>query len=174
MSKTLMKNLLKVSIFSLIAYIALSCNSNNTSEYVDLGLPSGTLWKNQNEKGYYSWDKAKSEFADKIPTRDQIEELKIFCTWEWTGKGVKVIGANGNYIYLPAGGYRSYFGGMEGVGSEGSYWSSSSSPSTVGDFDFDFSYGRGMANFLFFSHGGVGIYGGNMGDERSVRLVQDN
>ena len=37
----------KILFFSLICLMALSVNA----QWVDLGLPSGTLWKDKNEKG---------------------------------------------------------------------------------------------------------------------------
>lgn len=44
----------------------------------------------------------------RMPTEDEIKELVDKCTWTWTtqdGKnGYKVIGPNGNSIFLPAGG----------------------------------------------------------------------
>lgn len=93
-------------------------------QYVDLGLPSGTLWKSSNEKGgFYTYDDAVSKFGDELPTREQWEELKGMCTWKWTGKGYKVSGDNGRFIVLPASGAHGYEGSI-GVGSNGFYWSS--------------------------------------------------
>ena len=95
--------------------------------YVDLGLPSGTIWKKANEGGdnaLYTYDEAVRRFGNELPTKQQLEELKNKCTWTRTGSGYKVIGPNGNSIYLPAAGYRSCGGGVAFVGAEGSYWSS--------------------------------------------------
>lgn len=98
------------------------------SGYVDLGLPSGTLWKNANEGGkyaYYTYDEAVSRFGDKLPTRQQLEELRSKCRWIWTGRGYKVKGPNGNSIYLPAAGSRdNYQDTNYGVDYQGSYNSS--------------------------------------------------
>ena len=66
----------------------------------------------------------------RIPTEEEIIELRIKCTWTWTiqnnVKGYKVVGANGNSIFLPATGFMDgtslYF-----AGSYGYYWSSLSS-----------------------------------------------
>ena len=41
--------------------------------YVDLGLPSGTYWKESNESGFYNYDNAVSKFGDKLPTKEQLE-----------------------------------------------------------------------------------------------------
>lgn len=104
-----------------------SINTSITTDYVDLGLPSGTLWRVKNEKGmYYSWIEAKSQFGDKLPTKEQFAELKAFCTWEWIGKGYKVTGDNGNSIVLPAAGYKSCYDSIDNINSQGRYWTSDS------------------------------------------------
>lgn len=46
----------------------------------------------------------------RIPTKDNLDELRTQCTWTWTTmngvKGMEVVGPNGNSIFLPAnGGY---------------------------------------------------------------------
>lgn len=95
--------------------------------YVDLGLPSGTLWKNANEGGdnaRYTYVDAMDKFGNKLPTKQQLEELENKCTWTWMGNGCRVTGPNGNSIYLPAAGYRGCRGGVDWVGESGYYWSS--------------------------------------------------
>ncbi|MBR2487100.1 MAG: hypothetical protein IKB46_04870 [Paludibacteraceae bacterium] len=96
--------------------------------YVDLGLPSGTIWKNSNEGGdnaRYTYNEAVSRFGNKLPTKQQLEELKNKCIWTWTGNGCKVTGPNGNSIFLPAAGFRSCRGDVyDGDGSTSDYWSS--------------------------------------------------
>ena len=47
--------------------------------YVDLGLPSGTLWKGKNEGGWYTYEEAISMFGNLLPTKEQFEEL--INTW---------------------------------------------------------------------------------------------
>ena len=71
-------------------------------KFVDLGLPSGTLWKNVNEDTEYTYDDAVSKFGKKVPTKQQFEELINKCTWTWTGNAYRVTGPNGNSIFLPA------------------------------------------------------------------------
>ena len=71
-------------------------------KFVDLGLPSGTLWKNVNEDTRYTYDDAVSKFGKKMPTKQQFEELINKCTWTWTGNACRVTGPNGNSIFLPA------------------------------------------------------------------------
>lgn len=92
--------------------------------YVDLGLSSGTYWKETNESGFHNYDNAVSKFGNKLPTKEQLEELKNECEWTWTGNGYKVTGPNGNSILLPAAGYRNCNGLVSYVGMGGGYWSS--------------------------------------------------
>lgn len=92
--------------------------------YVDLGLPSGTLWKDKNETGgFYTYDEAMSKFGSELPTKEQFEELESSCKWTWTGNGYKVVGPSGASITLPAAGFRNG-SAVNGVGSSGLYWSS--------------------------------------------------
>ena len=117
---------------------------SNNHEYVDLGLPSGTLWATCNVGAasetdygnYYMYGKGATQYdpSDSIysggdvdlahdtarqvmggswhtPTNYQLEELiyNTYATWETnfnnSGKnGIKVIGNNGNYIFIPAAG----------------------------------------------------------------------
>ena len=64
----------------------------------------------------------------RMPTAEEIEELRDNCTWDWIIQngvnGYSVTGPNGNSIFLPAAGYR---GGsdLDEAGSYGGYWSSS-------------------------------------------------
>ena len=64
----------------------------------------------------------------RMPTKDEIEELHDKCSWTWTTvngvNGYKVIGPNGNSIFLPAAGNRSGTG-LRYRGTEGYYCSSS-------------------------------------------------
>ncbi len=64
----------------------------------------------------------------RMPTRAEQDELRTKCTWNWTNQngvnGYKVTGPNGNFIFLPAAGYR-YVSSLDGAGSYGGCWSSS-------------------------------------------------
>ncbi len=64
----------------------------------------------------------------RMPTYDELNELMTKCTWTWTTQnsvdGYKVVGSNGNSIFLPAAGYR-YKSSLYLVGYDGGYWSSS-------------------------------------------------
>ena len=132
----------------------------NAQSFVDLGLPSGTKWKTQNQTGLYTYDDAISKFGNRLPTKDQWNELTIECSWEWTGNGYKVIGPNGNSIVLPAEGYRYCNGSVVAGGSLGNYWS----------FTPD---GSEYAWYLSFGSNGVFMYSGDRCDGSSVRLVQN-
>jgi hypothetical protein len=129
----------RIIILILCVSILLPCSvSVFAQSYVDLGLPSGTLWKSKNEKGiYYTYDEAVSQFGDKLPTREQLEELKNECEWTWTGSGYKVTGPNGESITLPAAGIRNCYGDVRYVGTDGSYWSSTPYDS---DYAWDLSF----------------------------------
>lgn len=128
--------------------------------YVDLGLPSGTLWKAENEDcGLITYDQAYNFYGNSLPSKEQLQELKDNCLWTWQGNGYKVKGKSGESIFLPAAGYRTCDGSSYYVGTGGYYWLSTS--------------GRPeYAWYMGFSSGGVGM--GN--DKRccglSVRLVR--
>lgn len=132
---------------------------------VDLGLSSGTLWKDKNETGgynnFFTYEQAVNQFGNKLPTKEQLQELKDQCTWVWNGSGYKVTGPNGNFIVLPAAGYRVCAGYVDSVGSLGRYWSSTPNVSE-------------KAWFLHFNASSVTMYSNNRCYGKSVRLVQDN
>lgn len=135
------------------------------AEYVDLGLPSGTKWNSANEtggyNGFYTYGEAVNAFGDKLPTKEQLEELKENCTWVWQDNGgYKVTGPNGNSIVLPASGIRDCDGSVGGVGFGGYFWSS-----TLID--------SGSAWGLCFGSGAVYMGNNSQCSGLSVRLVQD-
>ena len=101
---------------------------------VDLGLPSGTLWKDKNESGFYDYDAAVRYFGNKLPTKEQFEELKNYCTWTWTGSGYEVIGPSGESIVLLATGARSCNGNEAQSDKIGFYWSSTPKDSEIAWF----------------------------------------
>ena len=115
-----MRKLLVIALFAALALPVLA------QEYVDLGLPSGTKWKSQNEEGYYTFEQATSTFENTLPTAEQWVELKDVCTWNWaeTKDGFHIVGPNGNAIFLPITGYRNCEGEMCKEKWEGDYWSS--------------------------------------------------
>ena len=109
--------------------------------YVDLGLPSGTLWKDHNEAcGLITYDQALKEFGNRIPDKEQMLELKNLCNWTWNGNGYTVEGPSGKTITLPAEGSLNCDGGLGQVGIGGYYWSSTPGDSDDAwhlDFDYD-------------------------------------
>ena len=130
--------------------------------YVDLGLPSGTYWKEFNESGFYNYSHAVSKFGNKLPTKEQFEELKNECEWTWTGNGYKVTGPSGYFITLPAAGIRGCTDGtVDYVGTYGVYWAFALYINIP-----DYAWG------LQFDSGDVNIYAILHCDGLSVRLVQ--
>lgn len=138
-------------------FFALSLYAQN---YVNLGLPSGTLWKDRNETGdFYTYAQAAGKYGNKLPTKWQWDELKDKCEWEWTGNGYIVTGKNGNSIFFPAAGCRTSAGYLKAVGSRGYYWG----------FTPD---GLDGAIGVYMLSNEVGIIEDEREAGRSVRLVQ--
>lgn len=148
-----------------------ACSDSNHPHWIDLGLPSGTLWRCCNEGastpeaygGYYTFGQVSS-----APTLDQIEELLDNCSYQWTTQngvaGERFTGPNGGSVFLPAAGDR--FDGESGsVGYIGYYWSSTQDPSCAG-----------CAYVLsFYSYSGNAYWGNGDSSsyvERSVRPVR--
>ena len=122
-------------------------------DFVDLGLPSGTLWKAINEPGLYTYQEANDKFVSEeehLPTYEQLFELKKECQWGRTDTGYELLGPNGNSItfsaegYFDCAGYPHYINGGAGIfGNEtiGMIWSS-----TPTDADKAYSMGIGTYN----------------------------
>ena len=127
-------------------------------QYVDLGLPSGTMWKSENEEGLLDYKTAWKKYKRRMPSIKQWEELKRYCEWTWTGNGYQVIGPNGASIFMPAAGYRNFSGQIGKVGVFGNYWSS-----TTKDSEEAWRFGFESDKFSMATHSRK--YG------RSVRLV---
>ena len=74
--------------------------------FIDLGLPSGTLWATENEPGYHQFDKAVETFGEMLPTIEAWQEIIKNCKRKWDDKrdGHTYTGPNGNTIFLPAAG----------------------------------------------------------------------
>lgn len=128
--------------------------------YTDLGLPSGKLWKNSNEDGFYTYDEAVNQFGDNLPTKEDCEELYAECQWNWMGDGYKVTGPNGNSITLPAAGCRQG-SGRTYVDTIGCYWAMFGADS------------EGCAWFMFFGDAFRYMEGCTRRFGQSVRLVKD-
>ena len=136
-------SILMVALMGLALCTAVSCtkddggsNGGNVNDvWVDLGLPSGTMWKSANEVNaadaeydFYTYDEAVEAFGDALPTKEQWRELIDSCQWTWNGSGATVTGPNGHSIVLPAAGYRSCDGSMRNEEPRGNYWSSTPRP----------------------------------------------
>ena len=84
----------------------INSDGNLTAEYDAATVNLGSVWR--------------------IPTHEEVKELLTNCTWKWVTvngvKGCKVIGPNGNFIFLPAAGYYKGTSFIES-GSCGDYWS---------------------------------------------------
>ena len=149
-----------------------SLSQNSTSKmqvpagYVDLGLPSGTLWKEHNEDcGLITYNQARNYYSNSLPTKEQWEELMSNCHWTWIGNGYKVRGGNGQSIILPAAGFKDE-GVTNYVGEVGYYWSSSLYPE-----DWNYSWGLPFgADEVGLSEYGLGGLPHEMG--LSIRLVK--
>ena len=98
-----------------------------------------------------------------MPTRAQQDELREYCTREWTQlhgvNGTLVTGPNGNTVFLPAAGCR-WNEDLNDAGSYGYYWSGSLST----------SYGYSAYNLVFNSV--WAWYNYNRSRGRSVRAVR--
>lgn len=98
-------------------------NLMRLNEYVDLGLPSQTLWYSKNEIGFFTYEEAVNKYGNQIPSYEQLSELEMYCTWTWAENGYIVTGKNGNAIFLPALGYRECGGKIVYVYKNAHYWS---------------------------------------------------
>ena len=210
-----MKKSLLLVVAIIFPFVFTSCGDDEDEpknskkhEYVDLGLPSGTLWATCNvganapeeygdyfswgettPKDCYDWSTYKWLYYDgnggwhmkkyfsgdgkteldpsddaayvnwgleaRMPSLEQIEELRNFCSWHWTTrKGVNGqlgTGPNGNTIFLPAAGYceDEHLGG---VGSNGDYWSRTLSDFCDGAYYLNFDsdgVGRGSISCTY-------------------------
>lgn len=125
---------MKKGLYLLLAVLCFAAcekkNAPSESEFVDLGLTSGTKWKSLNESnpkdpnGFYNYEETMAQFGKNVPTKEQWQELLDQCTWTWTGKGYRATGPNKKTIDLPAEGYCDCEGAVLNVDTEGNYWAS--------------------------------------------------
>ena len=66
-----MKKLLSLCLICLVAMSAKA----QQSDYVDLGLPSGTLWKAYNDGAHFTYHEAVHFFGDNLPTQEQSRKV---------------------------------------------------------------------------------------------------
>jgi len=106
--------------------------------------------------GNEKYDAARYLWGDnwRLPLRQEIEELINQCEWKWTSlngiSGYKVIGKNGNFIFLPVTG--EFIADKRNSPQAGYYWSGSANSDVLGE----------EAHFLYFdenkkSHNSNGI-----------------
>ena len=94
--------------------------------------------------GNDKYDAARHLWGDnwRLPLRQEIEELINLCEWEWTTlngiSGYKVIGKNGNFIFLPVTG--EFISDKSNSPQAGYYWSGSANSDILGE----------EAHFLYF------------------------
>ena len=100
-------------------------------EYVDLGLPSKTIWateniKHENKEAYFTFDEAVKKFDDNLPQKEDWAELFKYCSRKWDDdrKGYVITGPNGSTIFLPAEGCLPN-NGVSNPENSGCYWSGS-------------------------------------------------
>ena len=92
-------------------HVSVNLRVSNT-EYIDLGLPSGTLWSADYEKEANNiiFEPYLLASTKAVPTRAQWNELRRCAKWEFIGEDdklevVKCTGPNGNTIlFQPVGG----------------------------------------------------------------------
>lgn len=81
----------------------------------------------------------------RLPTKEEMEELIVECKWEWKNQngvlGWKVIGKNGNSIFIPAAGAASAYR-IAGVNELGRYWTSTRDESNYSAYNLRFKDGR--------------------------------
>jgi hypothetical protein len=142
--------------------------------WVDLGLPSGMLWRSHNERGYYTHEEACEKYGPMLPDKNDFEELQEYCTWTWTGCGYKVVGPNGASIVLPAAGGTQdcdMTGSIAMMGVSGTYCSASSSEDEVGSACF-FAIEEGLTDRACITGDVLAMIPSNMCIGSSVRLVK--
>ena len=71
--------------------------------FVDLGLPSKTLWGICNAPEMILLTDARKIYGHFLPTKEQVQELISECLWIFDEEknGFTVCGKNGNNIFLP-------------------------------------------------------------------------
>lgn len=127
--------------------------TSQAQSYVDLGLPSGTMWKSSNERhpsyngyAFLTEDEMVSLFGGHFFRNMDWEEVEQECIgWYWTGSGYRVTGPNGNSIILPASDYCPRYGRFYCMGFYGGIRSDAPN---MGNFEYAFfSYDLAVALF---------------------------
>ncbi|MDE5739085.1 MAG: DUF1566 domain-containing protein [Bacteroidaceae bacterium] len=115
--------------------------------------------------GNSKYDAARANWGGswRLPSEAEFEELKLQCTWTWMNgsNGYKIIGPNGNSIFLPAAGYRNG-SSLNTAGGRGFYWSST-----------PYESGTQNAYGLYFFRGYHSVYWYSRDYGRAVRPVSE-
>ncbi|MBQ5689525.1 MAG: hypothetical protein IIV21_06120, partial [Bacteroidales bacterium] len=100
----------------------------------------------------------------RMPTYDELNELRKECTWIWTTSsgvnGYTIVGPNGGTIFLPAAGNRG-MSSLSNDGKLGHYWSSTP------DFSYDNSYS------IRFTSGARNMCSDGRNSGKSIRPVME-
>jgi hypothetical protein len=96
----------------------------------------------------------------RMPSKEEFDELVNQCTWEWTicngNNGYKVTAPNGNFIFLPAVGYKGEGGPNYPAGEDGLYWLRSNKDSKSSAANCFLIRSKGVQ---YASYGGTRKYG---------------
>ena len=113
--------------------------------FVDLGLPSGTLWASESVIGHFTAYEAQSIAPSNIPTPEEAQELSDVCSWSWDDmrNGFLITGPNGKTIFLQCNGYivNDY---IHGNGKWANYWTSDMDHDS---YAYKFRFTRGRSSF---------------------------
>ena len=91
-----------------------------------------------------------------MPTKEEMDELRTKCDWVWTVengiKGYKVFGDNGNYIFLPASGFKTT--SLRNSGTNGYYMTSTKYKTVSMAYDLEFTSSKISCSSMGKSYGG--------------------
>lgn len=133
--------------------------SNYSSGSVTYGKKIGDI------SGRTRYDAAASSMGApwRMPTKNDFDELKEYCVWEWASmggkKGFKVTGPNDEYIFLPAAGYKR--GSSLGYANQYGYYWCSEPHGEFGDNAYD----------LYFNGNNVKLHWNNRNYGLTIRPV---
>ena len=124
----------------------------NGVEFIDLGLPSGTLWSTRLLNYGHTLLTYEESQQYSIPTPDQWEELKDACVFQSVSDGIDILSKNGDVIHLRA--TEAYEDGERYV----SFWLLNSNPLYGGNCviirrksERSFSYGQSAKSVVEFT-----------------------
>ena len=141
----------------------------NFSAYNTAYSPAEDIVGTSNDVAYYLSDLIDGDaiMSSTLPTAEQFQELIDGTEQEWTTiegiAGIKFTASNGNYIFLPAGGYFDTATDevFSGDGTSGNYWTGNIDPT-------DSEHGR----TLYFTESGAGLGTAELHVAACVRSVR--